>query len=171
MRFEMEVGGRIREVAVDRAGSRFIVNVDGREFRVDAAAASSGLLSLLIDGASHEIPLAPDTTTGRLIVHIGSAGLPVSLNGRRSSRRGGAAAGGGGPQRILAPMPGRVVRVLVRSGERVRARQPLIVVEAMKMENELRSLHDGMVSDVAVRDGQSVEAGTLLAVVDPEARP
>jgi biotin carboxyl carrier protein len=67
-------------------------------------------------------------------------------------------------------MPGRVVRVLVKSGDQVKARQPVVVVEAMKMENELRALHDGTVSDVAVRDGQPVEAGTLLAVVEHEAR-
>jgi len=62
-------------------------------------------------------------------------------------------------------MPGKVVRVLVKSGDQVRARQPLVVVEAMKMENELRALLDGTVADVQVREGQSVDAGALLVVV------
>jgi biotin carboxyl carrier protein len=62
-------------------------------------------------------------------------------------------------------MPGKVVRVLVRPGDTVRARQPLVVVEAMKMENELRAPRDGTVSDVTAREGASVEAGALLVVL------
>jgi biotin carboxyl carrier protein len=62
-------------------------------------------------------------------------------------------------------MPGRVVRVLVRPGETVRARQPLVVIEAMKMENELVSPRDGQVTEVHVADGVSVDAGRLLVVV------
>jgi biotin carboxyl carrier protein len=62
-------------------------------------------------------------------------------------------------------MSGKVVRVLVQPGEGVRARQPLVVIEAMKMENELSATHDGTVADIKVRDGQSVDAGTLLIVI------
>jgi len=67
--------------------------------------------------------------------------------------------------RIVAPMPGKIVRVLVRTGEAVRARQPLVVIEAMKMENELRAAGSGTVAEIQVTDGQSVEAGALLAVI------
>jgi biotin carboxyl carrier protein len=62
-------------------------------------------------------------------------------------------------------MPGKVVRVLVKSGEPVRARQPLVVVEAMKMENELRAGRDGLVAEIHAREGESVDAGALLIVV------
>jgi biotin carboxyl carrier protein len=62
-------------------------------------------------------------------------------------------------------MPGKVVRVLVQAGQAVRARQPIVVIEAMKMENELRAGHDGTVTELQARDGQSVEAGALLAVI------
>ena len=82
------------------------------------------------------------------------------------TRRGAGADGSGGPQRIVAPMPGKVVRVLVAAGDRVAARQGLVVVEAMKMENELRAAGDGRVVSVAVTEGQSVDAGALLAVVE-----
>jgi biotin carboxyl carrier protein len=171
MRYEVEVAGRTRAVTLHRADGRFIVSIDGREQVVDAVPSGPHLLSLLIDGASHEVAVAP-AGPGRWTVRVGTTVLPVVLNGRRSWGRGEpgdrAAAG---PQRIVAPMPGRVVRVLVKSGDPVRARQPVVVVEAMKMENELRSLHDGVVTDVKVRDGQSVDAGALLAIVAPEARP
>ena len=82
-----------------------------------------------------------------------------------------AAHSGSGPQRLVAPMPGKVVRVLVKAGDTVRARQPIVVIEAMKMENELRAGRDGVVAEMQVREGQSVEAGTLLAVVSQRERP
>jgi biotin carboxyl carrier protein len=63
-------------------------------------------------------------------------------------------------------MPGKIVRVLVKAGEAVRARQPIVVIEAMKMENELRAGRDGLVVELPAADGQSVEAGTLLAVIE-----
>ena len=62
-------------------------------------------------------------------------------------------------------MSGKVVRVLVQSGEAVHARQPLVVIEAMKMENELSATRGGTVADIKVRDGQSVDAGALLVVI------
>jgi len=70
-----------------------------------------------------------------------------------------------GPQRVVAPMPGKVVRVLVKPGDPVRARQGLVVIEAMKMENELRAARDGTVTEVQAREAMSVEAGTLLVVI------
>jgi biotin carboxyl carrier protein len=67
-------------------------------------------------------------------------------------------------------MPGKVVRVLVGPGDTVRARQAVAVIEAMKMENELRAGRDGTVADIQVRDGQSVEAGALVAVIVGDTR-
>ncbi|MCL4813293.1 MAG: hypothetical protein KJ061_12435 [Vicinamibacteraceae bacterium] len=90
--------------------------------------------------------------------------LDVSVNGRRARRAGVAAAAG--EQRIVAPMPGKVLRVLVAPGDEVAVRQPLVVVEAMKMENELASPKAGRVKDVPAVAGESVEAGRLLVVVE-----
>ena len=73
---------------------------------------------------------------------------------------------GAGPQQVTAPMPGKVVRLLVSAGDEVQLRQGLVVVEAMKMENELRAAKAGRVREVFVREGQSVEAGTPLVVVE-----
>jgi biotin carboxyl carrier protein len=89
------------------------------------------------------------------------------VNSSRTGR-GGADAGGAahGEQKVVAPMPGRVVRVLVAAGDAVERRQPVVVVEAMKMENELRSPKAGRVKDVSVAAGTSVEAGRVLVVID-----
>jgi biotin carboxyl carrier protein len=101
-----------------------------------------------------------------MVVLVGATPVTVRLNGRRrEGRRAAEGAVLSGPQRIVAPMPGRVVRVLVQPGDAVRRRQPIVVVEAMKMENELRADRDGAVAEVRVREGMSVDAGALLIVI------
>src|SRR5207253_6382844 len=97
--------------------------------------------------ASHTVTFATDPATGRLVVGVGAAAIPVSLNGRRRTGRNDETARGAGPQRIVAPMPGKIVKVLVNKGDPVRARQPLVVIEAMKMENELRAVGAGAVAE------------------------
>jgi biotin carboxyl carrier protein len=164
MEFAIEVGGRVRHVAVNRVGSSFTVSVDGKPWDVDPTLIDPQTLSLLIGHRSYEVTLAPDQASGQLLVHVGSTAIAVTQNGRR--RWGRSADGGSGPQRIMAPMPGKVVRVLVQAGEAVQARQPLIVVEAMKMENELKSPKDGKVKAVAVKEGQTVEAGQSLVTLE-----
>jgi biotin carboxyl carrier protein len=90
--------------------------------------------------------------------------VPVALANRRRRARAMLGAGNGA-QRIVAPMPGKVVKVLVALGDAVDARQGLVVVEAMKMENELTAARAGTVTELAVAEGASVEAGRLLIVV------
>ena len=169
--------------------------VDGRAWQVLAVPVDLHMLSLLIAGGlesfsttgagkttpdprtvlSYEVTLAPDPASPRLVVNVAGPAVSaehrttrvlVTLNGRRSRGSGSERAQpGSGPQRIVSPMPGKIVRVLVKSGEAVRARQPLVVVEAMKMENELRALRDGTVVEIYAREGTSVDAGALLVVV------
>jgi len=183
----VEVGGRMRHVALARLGDAFAVNVDGREWRVDAARIDAQTLSLLVDSVwlnetfgsanaatrpgpagrrlSCEVSFAPDPLGG-FIVCVGATPVAVALDGRRRwGRQDDAGAGAAGLQRVVAPMPGKVVRVLVGPGEAVRARQPLVVVEAMKMENELRAGRDGTVAEIHAREGTSVDAGALLIVI------
>lgn len=153
----------MRRVAVARAAGGFAVTVDGRTVGVDAVRVDAHMLSLIIDGASHEVTVAP-AGDGSATVTVDGTPVGVSIDGRRRWGRKDDQ-GSTGPQRVSAPMPGKVVRVLVKKGDAVRARQPLVVVEAMKMENELRALREGTVADVLAREGQSVDAGALLVVV------
>ena len=162
--YDVEVGGRVRRVGVVRAGDGFDVTVDGRAVHVSAARVGDHLLSLLADGRSVEAAIASDAA-GTLRVLVGGTPVAVSVDGRRRWSRKDDRAGASGPQRIAAPMSGKVVRVLAKKGDAVRARQPLVVVEAMKMENELRAQRDGTVAEVQAREGQSVDAGALLVVV------
>jgi biotin carboxyl carrier protein len=170
VQYEVEIHGRLRQVTVHRADSRFVVAIGHREWVIDAARIDTHTWSLLIDEEgrtrSHEVTLAAAGSRA-LSVRVGGVLIEVSVNGgRRFGRKDEVAqAGGSGPLRVVAPMPGKIVRVLVRTGEAVQARQPLIVIEAMKMENELRAAAAGTVAEVLVEEGQSVEAGALLAVV------
>jgi biotin carboxyl carrier protein len=169
--FEIEVNGRSRVVAVERAGrGRYRIVVDGTSHHVDAARVGTFGLSMLFDGeggATREVQVTPSGARGELLVSMAGRVVAATVNGRRTGRGGGdAALGGDGEQRVVAPMPGRVVRVLVAPGDDVAARQGVVVVEAMKMENELRSPKAGRIKEVAVTAGASVEAGRLLVVVE-----
>ena len=170
MQYEVEVGGRRLPIVVTRSGDGFSVSVDGRMWQVDAARIDAHTLSLVADTASsYEVSVAADPVSGQLAVHVGATPVAVTLNGRRRwGRKDDAAGTGSGPQRLLAPMPGKVVRVLVKAGDPVVARQPVVVVEAMKMENELRAPRAGAIKDVRCAEGAAVESGQELITIEPD---
>lgn len=171
MTFEIDVNGRLRTISIERGEpGRYRVTVDGTHHELDVVRVGVYGLSLLLDGeqlASREVQVTPATGRGELLVTLGGRTVAATVNGRRTGRAGvDAGSGTYGEQSIVAPMPGRVVRILVASGDEVAARQPVIVVEAMKMENELRSPKSGRVKHVSVSPGTSVEAGRVLLVVE-----
>jgi biotin carboxyl carrier protein len=171
MTFEVEVNGRSRSVAVEAAGpGRFRVTIDGQVHLVDAARIGEFGLSLMIDGhqpASREAQVVPCAGPGETLVWIDGRTMAAAVDGRRRRRKGDEGGSGAeGVQSVVAPMPGRVVRLLVVPGDEVAVRQPVVVVEAMKMENELRSPKAGRVKDVPVSEGASVEAGRVLMVIE-----
>ena len=128
-----------------------------------------GIWSLLVgDGPcrrSYEVTFSE--AGGLLTVHVNGTPVPVEPRSRRRTPAGSAAADAAhGPVSIAAPMPGRIVKVFVSPGDSVAARQGLIVIEAMKMENELRAPRAGIVTAVKVASGAPVEAGTVLVVIE-----
>jgi hypothetical protein len=189
MTFEVEVGDRTIPISIERADGprRFRVTVGGAAQIVEVARPSEFTLSLLTDRRPAGVPegdgqgrekgticgvrtstdfqLAPGISPGELLVGLGGRTIKVIVNGRRSAHAE-AGAHGHGQIAIAAPMPGRVVRVLVAAGDDVAARQGVVVVEAMKMENELRAPRAGRVKEVSVTAGTSVEAGRILAVIE-----
>jgi biotin carboxyl carrier protein len=167
MQYEIEVGGTRRQVVVTREGDGFAVTVDGATRHVDVARIDGQTLSLIVDSVTPaDITIAPAAEAGHMVVHVNGTPVPATLNGRRRwGRRDEGGDSGSAPQRLTAPMPGKVVRVLVGVGDTVQARQPVVVVEAMKMENELRASRAGTVAEVHVREGVSVDAGAPLIVI------
>jgi len=170
MTFEIEINGHRRAVAVERVAPgapRFRVSIDGVAREVDAWRVNAETVSIILPDRGHEsreVGFSKGLEPGEYTAYLHTGTLRLVVNGRR--RRTSAAAAATGDQRIVAPMPGRVLRVLVAPGDEVTARQPLVVVEAMKMENELSCSRPGRVREVAVHEGVSVEAGRLLVVVE-----
>ena len=180
MRADFEIAGQTVAVAIDPidgagpAGGRFRVTLravgpdgaaDVDTFDVDARPTGQGVSVVYLPGGRTFDAAITPTTPGAVFVQLPTVDVDVATSGRRRPGARSDGAGGHGETRVSAPMPGRVVRVLVRPGETVRARQPLVVIEAMKMENELVSPRDGQVTEVHVTDGVSVDAGRLLVVV------
>ena len=165
--FELEVEGLVRKVQVAHDGGRFEILLDGVPYSVDAVAIAPGRWSLLMaDGRSHEVVIMANGHDAAATVLVDGSLVPIGVRDPRRRRDAARAhASTDGPVHILAPMPGKVVRVLAAPGEAVSARQSVIVVEAMKMENELRAPRAGIVGEVLVREGALVDAGTLLLTI------
>ena len=170
MTFEIDVNGRTRTVTVERTvADRYRVLLDGQAREVDVRRSGVHGLSILIGetGTSRELQVTPSSTPGEMLVTLEGRITSAAINARQTGRhRGDSGADSHGEQPVTAPMPGRVVRVLVQQGDEVSAKQGVIVVEAMKMENELRSPKAGRVKEVNVAPGTSVEAGRVLLVVE-----
>ncbi|HEX5071458.1 MAG TPA: biotin/lipoyl-containing protein [Vicinamibacterales bacterium] len=171
MTFEIEVNGRTRIVSVEKMAAvagrpRFRVRLDGVAHDIESAATESGLSILYLDsGRSLDVAMT-ERPGGELAVHLPHVTVEAVVDARRYRRGGGGPVAATGDVRVSAPMPGRIVRVLVKPGDAVEARQGLVVVEAMKMENEIAAARAGVVKEVAVSAGQSVESGRLLVVIE-----
>lgn len=164
MRVEVEIGSRVRVVTVETRDGNVVAALDGTPIDLEIVRVGPGRYSFRskATGRQHEVRVSA-AGPGRHEVTVNGATLAATrLSGYRRARGGG----GHGAARLVAPMPGKVVRVLVAAGDEVDARQGLVVVEAMKMENELRAGRAGRVREIAVVEGASVEAGALLVVLE-----
>jgi biotin carboxyl carrier protein len=166
MKYEIVINGerRIVEFTPQTNGaSRVAFTVDARLVEADALRISRGVYSILLGGRSLEVTV--EETSSGLLLRTKGRELQLEIFDPRSWRRGrGAGIELEGRQQLVAPMPGKIVRVLVAAGQQVTAGQGLLVIEAMKMQNEVRSPKSGSVEKVA-REGQTVNAGEVLAIV------
>jgi biotin carboxyl carrier protein len=173
MTVDLDVGGVVYRVAIeaiDAGAGRFRVGLDGAPARdIEVRTTDLGLLIRFVDDGRVLDAAVTDGPGGERFVQLPAVGLTVRPDGHRAhgARGDGPVAAGG--QCVVAPMPGRILRVLVQPGEAVVDRQPLVVIEAMKMENELHAVRAGRVTEIGVAAGESVEAGRVLLVLDDEA--
>lgn len=164
MIFEIELAGKKHRVETTHRGEREVWSVDDQTIEADAVEVSPGVYSILVTGKSYEARVEP--AAGKLRVSAGGKELEASvLDPRAWQRSRGGAAESAGRQQITAPMPGKIVQLLVATGDAVQAGQGLMVVEAMKMQNEIRSPKSGLVERLTVVEGQTVNAGEVVAVV------
>jgi biotin carboxyl carrier protein len=165
MLYDVTIDGKNYRLQLLRSDGRWQCRLDGREVQIDAALARPDVLSILIEGKAYEIKRERGATDMHLWVgpvrYAAELQDPRSLRARRD---GGAAAAG--PRKLTAPMPGKVVRVLVTEKAEVEAGQGLLVVEAMKMQNEIKSPKKGIVQKLVAAPGANVNAGDVLVIVE-----
>ena len=169
MRYEVVQGGDVFQVEVHEVGPhRYDVSVDDEpSVRVDAFQNPRSVYSVLLGARQYEGSV-DELEDGTLDIHVGTSAFEfTATDARRMLLAGAGSAVATGVQTLRAQMPGRIVKLLVRPGESVQAGQGMVVIEAMKMENEIRSPIHGTVTEVAVREGDAVDTDELLIVVEP----
>jgi len=170
MKFEVQLSGARgaarRIVELQRLPGGWSIALDGHSLDADLVEVAPGTFSILLRGTVHEVRVAPGFD-GTLQIQDGLHAFTAEVadpRAWRGRRHGGHEAQG--RQQITAPMPGKIVRILVKAGESVKAGQGLLVVEAMKMQNEIRSPKSGTIERVLAIEGQAVNAGEVLIWVD-----
>jgi biotin carboxyl carrier protein len=165
MTYEILIDGKPHRLELQRDGNRWLCTLDGKQIEANAVLSRPNVISLLIDGKGYEVKREQTATD----LHIWVSGVryaaevrdPRSLRSRRA-----AASVAEGPKKVTAPMPGKVVRLLVNENDQVEQGQGLLVVEAMKMQNELKSPKEGRVQRVFATTGGAVNAGDVLVIVE-----
>ena len=165
MIYEVTLADKTYRVELVQVSERWKCILDGRELPVDVVFGQNGVLSVLLGGKSFEVKQEIVGTETNVIV--GHERFTASVRDPRSFRsRQRAGANEQGVMKIKAPMPGKVVRVLAGVGTPVEAGQSVLVIEAMKMQNELKAPKTGAVKKINVAEGAAVEAGQTLAEVE-----
>jgi len=164
MTYEIAIGGKSYRLDLSQAEGRWSCRVDGREVEVDAVLARPNVLSLRIGNKAYEVKC--ERVGGDVHIWVGSQRFAVDLRDPRSLRGRTRAVDDHGPKKLTAPMPGKVVRILLTQGTDVEAGAGVLVVEAMKMQNEVKSPKKGTIQKILVSEGTAVNAGDVLAIVE-----
>lgn len=172
--YEITVGGKTHKVEVGSAAATapssngelaYRVRLDGREIAVSCLPISDGSFSLIVNGASFDV--ACERAGERLQVSVRGAIYECIVNDPRSLRaRKRAGLADSGEQKLAASMPGKVIRIIASVGDQITAGQGILVIEAMKMQNEVRSPKDGQLKKLLVGQGANVVAGEVLAIIE-----
>jgi len=165
MTYDLNIEGTNYRLELEPTAVGWNCRLNGRSLQLDAALVRPGVLSLVIEGKAYEVNR--EIAGVKVHVWVGNQRYSVELNDTRSwrNRRDGASSTGG-PSKLMAPMPGKVVRLLVNEKDQVEVGQGVLVVEAMKMQNEIKSPKRGIVRTLAAAEGASVNAGDVLAIVE-----
>jgi biotin carboxyl carrier protein len=164
MIYDITIDGKNHRLDLNRANGNWSCKLDGRTIEVDAILARPDVLSLRIANKAYEVKC--ERTAGEFHLWVGSARFAAEVRDPRSLRSRSRAVDDHGPRKLTAPMPGKIVRVLVTEGTEVAAGEGVLVVEAMKMQNEVKSPKKGTIQKILVSEGTAVNAGDVLAIVE-----
>ena len=164
MLYDVTIDGKNYRLDLNRADGRWSCRLDGQDVEVDAVLVRPDVLSLRIENLAYEVK--SELVANDLHLWVGDARFAAEVRDPRSLRGRARAGDDHGPKKITAPMPGKVVRLLVREGDEVEAGAGVAVVEAMKMQNEIKSPKKGKIQKILVSEGATVNAGDVLAIVE-----
>jgi len=164
MTYEIAINGKNYRLDLNQVEGGWACRVDGREVVVDAVLARPDVLSIRLGNKAYEVKC--ERVGSELHLWVGSMRFAAEVRDPRSLRARGRAADDRGPKKLTAPMPGKVVRVLASQGAEVEAGAGVLVVEAMKMQNEVKSPKKGTIQRILVNEGAAVNAGDVLAIVE-----
>ncbi|HLZ42087.1 MAG TPA: biotin/lipoyl-containing protein [Candidatus Sulfotelmatobacter sp.] len=164
MTYEISIDGKNHRLDLTQVEGGWTCRLDGRDIAVDAVLARPDVLSLRIGNKAYEVKC--ERVGGEMHLWVGSVRFAAEVRDPRSLRSRVRAADDHGPRKLTAPMPGKVVRVLVSQGAEVEAGAGVLVVEAMKMQNEVKSPKKGIVQKILAHEGSAVNAGDVLAIVE-----
>jgi len=166
MKLSVDIDGQTMEVALDSATNSAQLIYEGRSHEAQVSEPEPGLFVVILNGRIYRCTL-DRLPSGEAEVTVNGERMPVAVRDQKHLRRGAESSGrSGGPVKLIAPMPGKVVRLLCAAGDQVASGQGVLVVEAMKMQNEVQSPKAGKVIELRVREGQTVNAGEVMAVVE-----
>ena len=163
MKLNLKLNGKPREIEVLTPAPTCRFRLDGAERLADVTMPEPGLYSILLDGHSYDVQV--ERTPRHLIILLRGHRFEIEIHDPRRWSRQEAGRRGGDFETITAPMPGKVVRVLVAPGDAVEPGQGVLVVEAMKMQNEMKATRAGRVISVTAQEGATVTAGEVLATI------
>ena len=164
MTYDIAIDGKNYRLDLNQVDGRWHCQLDGREIEVDAVLARPDVLSLRIGNKAYEVKC--ERVASDLHIWVGSVRYAAEVRDPRSLRGRARAVDEHGPKKLTAPMPGKVVRILVNQGAEIEAGAGVLVVEAMKMQNEVKSPKKGTVQKILVNEGAAVNAGDVLAIVE-----
>ena len=164
MIYEISVNGENHRLDLNQVEGRWVCRLDGREIAVDAVLARPDVLSVRVGNKAYEVKC--ERVGSETHLWVGSVRFAAEVRDPRSLRGRVRAGDDHGPKKLTAPMPGKVVRVLVSQGAEVEAGAGVLVVEAMKMQNEVKSPKKGTVQKILATEGAAVNAGDVLAIVE-----
>jgi biotin carboxyl carrier protein len=164
MTYDVTIEGKNYSLELNHSEGRWVCRLDGRAIEIDAVLARRDVLSILMHGKAYEVKR--ERTPTDMHLWVGSSRYAAEVRDPRSLRSRASPDDDRGPRKLIAPMPGKIVRVLAKENAEVDAGQGLLVVEAMKMQNEIKSPKKGVVRKMVAAEGASVSAGDVLAVVE-----
>ena len=162
MKLQAELNNEKHEIEIKRDGEKVFARVDEREYDLEASEVEPNVYLLKFDNRIFQIYVAPNG-----IVNIGNHQLEISITDPKHLRGSSAAgANAAGTSEIKTAMPGKLVRILTEIGAEIKQGESVLVVEAMKMQNEMKAPKDGIVKEIRFAEGATVNAGDVLAIIE-----